>query len=138
MSAAKKVNHRQALGKWGEKLAAEYLQAQGYAILERNARTPYGEIDLVVRYEPALEDANFEQPMIIFVEVKTRRTRTFGPPEVSITARKKEHMMASAQAYLQAHPELDGDWRMDVIAIENLKANQKPEITHFENAFTEI
>lgn len=113
---------RQALGRWGEDLAASYLAAQGYQVLERNVRTPHGEIDLVAR----------DPGMLVFVEVKTRRSASFGPPEESVTPRKRLHLSASAQAYLQSHPELDGNWRLDVIAIRLFKS-EPPEIVHFEN-----
>jgi putative endonuclease len=127
---------RQALGRWGEARAAEYLAARGYAILERNARTPYGEIDLVVRVE---EDARASDPpgptpITVFVEVKTRSSKTFGFPEESVTLRKQAHLLAAAQSYIQEHPELEGDWRIDVIAIQRDRSKARPVITHFENA----
>lgn len=114
--------HRQALGRWGEDLAAAYLADHGYLVLERNARTPHGEIDLVAR----------DAAMLVFVEVKTRASTSLGPPEESVTPRKRLHLLAAAQAYLQSHPELDADWRADVIAIRRFKA-APPEIVHFEN-----
>jgi putative endonuclease len=113
---------RQTLGRWGEALAAETLERQGYSLLERNARTPYGELDLVMRQGQG----------IVFVEVKTRASRTFGLPEESITRRKQEHLLHAAQHYLQSHPELSGDWRVDVIAIRR-QADRPPEVVHFEN-----
>ena len=116
------LNRRQTLGKWGEALAAESLQRQGYILLEKNARTPYGELDLVMR-----QDA-----VIVFVEVKTRSSPSFGLPEQSITRSKQEHILHSAQHYLQTHPELPGDWRVDVIAIRR-KTGTPPEVVHFEN-----
>lgn len=120
---------RQRLGQWGETLAADYLQKQGYALLERNARTAYGELDLVMR-QSVLGGA-----VTVFVEVKTRRSQAFGLPEEAITPRKQAHLLDSAQAYLQTHPELDGDWRIDVVAIQR-SAAAAPVITHFENAVT--
>ena len=131
----------QALGAWGEAQAAAYLQAKGYIILDRNARTPYGEIDLVTRQIfTATDELNNREAeglsMLVFVEVKTRRTKTFGYPEQSINQRKREHILASAQSYLQEHPELVEDWRVDVIAIQRLRSNRPPEIVHFENVFT--
>ncbi len=117
-----------SLGNWGEALAAEYLQNQGYEILGKNIRTPYGEIDLLARQGmPGSET-------IVYVEVKTRATRTFGHPEVSITSRKKAHMLSAMNYYQQAHPELKGDWRLDVIAIERFQKDQPASILHFENA----
>jgi putative endonuclease len=74
--------------------------------------------------------------MTVFVEVKTRSSTAYGLPEDSITPRKQAHLLAAAQAYLQAHPELEGDWRIDVIAVQRQPAHPKPVITHFENAIT--
>ncbi len=115
---------RQSLGAWGEAVAAGYLSERGYLILERNFRTPYGEVDLVVQ----------KDEQIIFVEVKTRTSDAFGLPEQAITPRKQGHLIDSAQAYLQLHPELKCDWRVDVIAIRKLPGDRPPEILHFENA----
>ncbi len=117
---------RQSLGRLGEDLAARYLVEHGFTILARNLRTPYGEIDLLVR----------QDTLTVFVEVKTRRTPTFGPPEISVTPRKQAHILASAQYYIQEHPELDGDWRIDVLAIQRIKKDAPSQITHFENAFS--
>jgi putative endonuclease len=128
---------KQVLGRWGEALAAEYLVARGYTILECNARTPYGEIDLVARQEA--ETSPHEAAggySTIFVEVKTRASRSFGLPEEAITARKQAHMLAAAQAYLQGHPELEGNWRIDVIAIQRYSTSEPATIQHFENAIS--
>jgi putative endonuclease len=116
----------QRLGRWGERLAAVYLEQRGYTILAYNARTPYGELDLVAR----------QDGVTVFVEVKTRRSTAFGLPETAITPTKQAHLLSAAQSYLQTHPDLEGDWRVDVIAICRLAAaNAEPEIVHFENAF---
>lgn len=130
---------RQALGAWGEDKAAEYLGERGYSVIERNVRTPFGEIDIVTRHTlPA--DGNIgkknqaPQSMIVFVEVKTRSSTEFGFPEQAVNSRKKAHMLASAQAYLQDHPELEDDWRVDVVAVYRARSGRPPEIIHFENA----
>jgi putative endonuclease len=120
----------QGVGRWGEELAAEYLRQCGYTILDRNARTPYGEIDLIASQECA------EGHSTVFIEVKTRRSTAYGPPEAAVTPEKSAHLLAAAQAYLQAHPELNGVWRVDVIAIRRVAANLSPEIVHFENAIS--
>jgi len=114
----------QAIGRWGESFAAEYLTRRGYTILERNARTAYGEIDIVAT----------QSEVAVFVEVKTRTSTAYGYPEESITPKKRAHLIASAQAYLQTHPELETDWRIDVIAIHRPHSDRSPQITHFENA----
>ncbi len=122
---------RQDLGKWGENAAADYLAAKGYEILERNVRTPYGEIDLIALLPGK---SPVEGDTMTFIEVKTRATSSFGNPEESVNSHKQAHMLASAQYYMQEHPEYDGDWRFDVIAIKLLNPGKPPEITHFENA----
>lgn len=127
---------RQATGRLGEDLATEYLQQQGYRILARNARTSYGEIDLVAQQQiPGLQaDSHSSGQVLVFVEVKTRRSQSFGLPEESVTSAKRAHMQAAAQAYLQANPELYGDWRLDVIAVRLDRQHDKLlEIVHFEN-----
>jgi len=123
---AKIRQHNQLLGKWGEACAARYLEQKGYSIIARNIRTPFGEIDLLAQQE---EDGNF-----VFVEVKTRASSSFGPPEISVDRRKKEHLIASISFYLQEHPEIEESWRLDVIAVERLNDREPVRITHFENA----
>jgi putative endonuclease len=121
-------DRRKSFGSWGERQAAAYLEQNGYEILECNARTPYGEIDLIARQTAQTGDAT------VFVEVKARHNSRYGPPEAAITARKSQHLLASAQAYLLEHPELDGDWRIDVIAIRRVRDGESPQILHFEDA----
>jgi putative endonuclease len=115
------MTHNQRIGKWGEDTAAEFLTGRGYEIVTRNARTPYGEIDIVAR----------QGDVTLFVEVKTRTSDKMGLPEESITARKREHMLAAADHYAAGH-EID-HWQIDVVAIEG-KPGTKPRITYFENA----
>ena len=124
------MGKRQALGKWGENLAAEYLSSHGYSIKYRNFRTPYGEIDLIAELQQG------DLKTIIFVEVKTRTTRTYGPPEDAVNTRKRSHLLSAAQHYMQNQPD-ESNWRIDVIAIEKYPANESPELFHFENAFSE-
>jgi len=131
-------NARQRLASWGEAYAAAYLEQRDYQVIERNVRTPYGEIDLVarsvVRVDGRQGDGPESERVTVFVEVKTRRSTGYGYPEQAITRRKRVHMLAAAQAYIQAHPELAGDWRIDVIAIFRPDPKQSPIINHFENA----
>ncbi len=111
------------LGRLGESLAGAFLKNKGYTILEKNWRTPYGEIDLVARQAEA----------VVFVEVKTRSSPALGPPEISITPRKAGHMRSAAEYYIQQHPNLHADWRIDLITIQ-LQPGQAPAlIDHFEN-----
>ena len=117
--------YNQKIGRWGENLAQSYLERQGYCLIENNARTPYGELDLIMQGKAGL----------IVVEVKTRTGESFGLPEVSINSRKKLHLKQSAEAYFLAHPELGSDWRIDVIAIQGKPSQpENVQIEWFENA----
>lgn len=118
-----KSKARQVIGQKGESIAADYLEKKGYIILERNFRTPYGEIDLICK------QAN----VIIFVEVKSRTNRSLGPPEISITSRKAGHLRGAAEYFIQQHPELTNDWRIDAVTILIGPDNSPPSIDHFEN-----
>ena len=121
---AKMISHNQGLGSWGERLAEGHLLDKGYTLRERNVRTRYGEIDLVVE----------SGGVLVFVEVKTRSSAEFGFPESGLTPAKRTHLLNAIQAYLQEHPEIENDWRVDVIAIQRQKGSPVPEIVHFENA----
>jgi len=116
------MTHNQRIGKWGEDVSAKYLAQKGYEIVGRNVRTPYGEIDILAKHND----------VIIFVEVKTRTSNKMGLPEESITAKKREHMIACAEHYA-AENEIDR-WQIDVISIEGKPASMPPKITYFENA----
>lgn len=134
------TGHKQRLGRWGEQLAAGFLARQGYTILAQNARTTYGEIDLVA-IQPVVSQnqtgaASAPERIVVFVEVKTRSSTAFGLPEEAVSARKQAHMLACAQAYLQEHPELGADWRIDVVAIRTFPGRKPPEIVHFQNALS--
>ena len=85
------TSHNQSIGHKGESLAAAYLEENGYIIIDRNYRTPHGEIDLIAA----------KSEVITFVEVKTRTSNSLGPPEISITSRKIEHMRNAAEYFIQ-------------------------------------
>ena len=119
------TTQKQAIGQWGEEIAARYLESKGYTIFARNFHTAHGEIDIVATKEATL----------IFVEVKTRSSHAFAYPEDSVTFRKQAAMLSAAEAYIQAHPEGAESWQFDVIAIER-KTGGKPEIVHFENVIS--
>jgi putative endonuclease len=100
--------NRKALGEEGEELAAQKLEESGFQIRDRNWRTPEGELDIVAQ----------EGDVIVFVEVKARRSRLYGLPEEAITRKKRAHLLKAALAYLEAHNLQDANWRFDLVAIE--------------------
>jgi putative endonuclease len=113
-----------SLGNFGERVAASHLEAKGYAILERNWSAPEGEIDIIAA----------KPDEIIFVEVRSRRGRTFGTPEESITGRKAAHVRAAAAAYLMEHPDAPETQRIDVIALELDAKGRVLRVEQIENA----
>ena len=115
------MKHNQTIGKWGEETAATHLRQHGYEIIARNARTPYGEIDIIAR----------QGELTIFVEVKTLTSSKNFFPEQNVTLRKRTHMLACAEHYA-AQNAID-HWQIDVIAVEG-KQGPTPKLTHFENA----
>ena len=114
-------SNKRGIGEWGERVAADYLQARGYRVIARNVRTPYGEIDIVTE----------KDGLTVLIEVKTRTSRSLGPPEMAVTARKREHMLASAAHFAQEN-RID-HWQIDVIAVTK-ETGRKPELAHFERA----
>jgi putative endonuclease len=120
----KPVAARQGLGRTGERLAAEHLQARGYCILTRNFRCSYGEIDLIA------EDGED----LVFVEVKTRRGTSYGLPEEAVTIRKQLKIMQVASFYLDAHACYERSWRIDVVAIQLSRSGVLEEIRLYQHA----
>jgi putative endonuclease len=101
-------------GKYGEDLAAVYLQTRGYQIVFRNFHSKYGELDLVVK----------KNNLLVFVEVKTRTQDRFGTPGEAVGARKQKHMEYAAKYFIQRFGFHHADLRFDVIEIN---------LNHLEN-----
>lgn len=118
-------DYRQELGRRGEDLAARLLAEKGYQVLDRNWRCEVGELDLVAQ----------EDDCLAFVEVRTRRGRTMGSPEESITVAKQARLIDLADAYVQAH-DWPGHWRIDVVAVEIDAGGRLLRVEHYENAVT--
>lgn len=112
------------LGKIGEDCAEQFLQAQNYRTIKRNFRCRFGEIDLIAL------DGN----TVVFVEVKTRRSDTFGTPQDSVTYSKKRKLLHTAIHFLQTFSRTHhSGWRMDLIAVELDRHNGTSLINHFKN-----
>lgn len=117
------TEERLALGRWGEEEAARYLRRQGMKILERNLRTPVGEIDLVARHGKVL----------IFAEVKTRRGTSCGVPQEAVGAAKQRQIIRAAQWYLGEGKGRGLQPRFDVLAVRPL--GDGAQVEHIPDAF---
>jgi putative endonuclease len=114
----------QALGKQGEAIAVHYLQQRKYTIIEQNFRCKCGELDIIAR----------EGKVTVFVEVKTRKNLSYGPPQLAVTPFKQRQISKAALFYLVQKKIEGANARFDVIAIL-LGYNEVPQIDHIINAF---
>jgi len=112
------------LGKRGERRAAWFYRLRGYTILERNARLPAGEIDLIVR----------RGTTVVIAEVKTRQTLIAGEGYEAVTRVKRERMIRLGDQYAAKHP--DARLRYDILSI--YWTGRRFVVTHFEDAFRPI
>lgn len=111
-------------GEIGESIATTFLQGQGFHIVERNFRCVCGEVDIVAR----------DGRTIVFVEVKCRKNRNYGPPQLAVTPFKQRQISKAALVWLSRRRLYDADARFDVVAIV-LHDHDIPEIEHIRNAF---
>lgn len=105
----------------GEDLAAAHLEGLGWRILARNWRCPDGEVDIIA-VQPG------SPPVVVFCEVKCRRTTTFGQPVEAITAAKLEKLRQLVQAWLQQFGRPVPSVRLDAIGV--LLQESGPRINH--------
>jgi putative endonuclease len=110
----------------GEEVAASYLTARGYRILERNFRCRGGEVDIIAR-DPA-------DKSLLFIEVKARRGLTYGVPQLAVTPFKQRQISKAALTWLSKNRLHDSNARFDVIAIL-LHTDAAHSIEHIKNAF---
>ncbi|MDH3998317.1 MAG: YraN family protein [Desulfuromonadales bacterium] len=123
------TEQRLTLGRRGEEAAARYLKKQGMKLIERNMRTPVGEIDLIMRHKRC----------IVFIEVKTRSSQDYGAPAEAVGARKQRQIIRAATWYLnegKGGKTLFGQPlqpRFDVVAV--LMQGEGCEVEHIVGAF---
>lgn len=109
------------IGQLGEQEACNYLQKQGYKILEKNFHySRYAEIDIIAK----------DKDTIVFVEVKTRTTAEFGHPFEAVNHKKLLNILKAGLAYLKTTKESHKNYRIDVIGV---LGTQKPQIEHLKN-----
>jgi len=119
------LDDRKEFGRHGEEQAAEFLQEKGFRVLEQNYTCKIGEIDLICRSEN----------LLVFVEVKSRRSFLYGEPQEAVNAAKIKKIRKVASWYLTEKMRLarlfaDCDMRFDVVEVK-----QDGEVSHIEGAF---
>ncbi len=114
---------KQAYGQGGETLATKHLRRMGYKILERNYRSRLGEIDIIAKHKGVL----------VFVEVKTRRSQQYGDPKWALTPAKQRKISMAALEYLKKHDAVSARARFDVVTIQ--QRTDKLQIEVIPNAF---
>lgn len=112
------------LGKFGEEKARRFLKSKGYQILDRNYRTPFGELDIVA----------FRDESLVFVEVKTRTSLEFGLPEEAVGQKKILAMIKAARFYLKVKKLYGCNATFGIISIITC-GKEVQEINFIENAF---
>jgi putative endonuclease len=110
-------------GSMGEKLALRHLEGKGYELITRNYFIRGGEIDLILK----------KNGILVFVEVKTRRSRRFGLAVEALTFTKKQKLLRAIKTYLDSIPGY-APWRADLITIDFTAAN-RANISHYQNIF---
>ena len=126
-------------GQQGEELAARFLEARGYRIIERNWRPTLagaggkrsgmrGEIDCIA-WQP-----NPRGEILCFIEVKTRASDAFGTPQEAVTPSKQRQICRLANAYVSYHP-TNAACRFDVVEVWLSDDNRTPRIALHTNAF---
>jgi putative endonuclease len=98
---------RQALGAYGEAVAARHLTEAGMVLLDRNWRGKEGEIDLVLR----------DGPVLVVCEVKTRTSHLYGTPHEAITEAKLDRLRRLGQSWMRVHGVRAEETRVDLVAV---------------------
>jgi putative endonuclease len=124
MSSAR-ASGRHWAGRHWEKVAADYLTAQGLRICYRNYRCRLGELDLVC------DDGS----TLIIVEVRARRASRYGQAAATVGSAKRQRIVRATRHLLMTHPDWhDRPIRFDVVAADDITAN-RPRLTWIKGAF---
>jgi putative endonuclease len=113
----------QQFGKESESITVLYLKKQGYKIIEQNYRTKLGEIDIIAK----------EKNTIVFIEVKSRKSGSYGNPKYAVTPKKMRKISMVALYFLKITNQSGAKARFDVVSISPGKG--RPDIEIIKNAF---
>jgi putative endonuclease len=125
LNRRKLLNDKKRLGRWGEKHCEKFLKRKGLKKLARNFSCKTGEIDLVM-----LDT----EGTIVFVEVRTKASESFEPPESTITSAKKTKLCRTAQYFLTTNKIDNRPCRFDIVTIV-LGQTGPPKTKHYQNSF---
>ncbi len=123
------LTDRQRLGLQGERIAARWLQAHGWTILQQRFRHGHRDIDLIA----TRSDAPGNGRLIAFVEVRTRLSAAWGTPVETVQYRKQRDLVQSARAWLSENRCSGDSYRFDVIGV--LLAGSHARIQYVPDAF---
>ncbi len=116
---------RKRTGDTGEHFARVFLERKGMLHVGSNWRCAAGEIDLVM----------VDDDILVFVEVKTRRSENAGAAEESVSEAKATRLLSAGEWYVSEHPEFEATtWRIDLVAITMGRYEEIVRVSHFENA----
>ena len=111
------------VGRAGEERAAGLLERLGLRVIERNWRCPEGELDLIA----------VRGDLVVFCEVKTRRSRLWGDPSEAVHPRKQARLRRLAGRWLAEHRGRDRRVRFDVVSV--VDGPDGIELLHLPDAF---
>ncbi len=120
------MNKKRTIGDFGEDIAVKYLEEKGYKIIKRNYFCRTGELDIIAQ----------DGDSLVFAEVKTRRSATFGRASEFVDYEKQQKIIKTGLYYIGSD---DYAFRFDVIEVyykETPKGFEAYEINHIENAFS--
>lgn len=115
---------KDAVGRYGEQVAVDYLLDQGMRLLDRNWRCSAGEIDAVLR----------DGDTLVFAEVKTRRTERFGTPAEAVGYVKQTRLRRLAAIWLAQSPVHPPEVRFDLVSVRPQRAGAA-DVEHLRGAF---
>ncbi len=123
------MTKKSKIGQIGENIACKYLMDNGYGIIKRNFRKPWGEIDVITKAP---------DKTLVFIEVKTMSDYAGAElrPEDQLTATKLKKLQRTAQFYAGHYPEQVDDnknWQIDLIAILLNPNTNASKIKHYQN-----
>ncbi len=129
------------LGRRGEALAIEHLERAGYRIVAANFRLPIGRNTRDVIVNAEIDVVAYDGPTLCFIEVKTRASDDFAPPQVNVDLRKRRQIARAARGYRRMFGLIDAAYRYDVVTVVSTSSakqtDAEPRIELLKNFWTD-